>query len=155
LGLALLIILAAGAIGYAAVAAATDPHFALADVGVQGAHRAKTDDILAAAALPAGRNIWLLNTTASRRRVEAMPWIASATIERAWPNQVAIAVTERIPAARVALAAQQYVLVDADGRVLGDADDNADQALPVRSGRCRPTPASRGRCSPRRRSATR
>jgi cell division septal protein FtsQ len=131
LGLALLIILAAGAIGYAAVVAAADPRFALADVGVRGAHRATIDDIRAAAALPAGRNIWLLNTAAARRRIEAMPWIASATIERGWPNQVAIAVTERVPAARVALAFQQYVLVDADGRVLGDADDNADQALPV------------------------
>ncbi len=111
--------------------AAADPRFALADVGVRGAHRANTGDILAAAALPAGRNIWLLNTAASRRRIEGMPWIASATIERGWPNQVAIVVTERVPAARVALAAQPYMLIDADARALGDADDNADQTLPV------------------------
>jgi cell division protein FtsQ len=142
LGFALLIILAAGGIGYAAVAAAADPHFALTDVGVRGAHRATANDILAAAALPAGRNIWLLNTTASRRRVEAMPWIASATIERGWPNQVAIVVTERTPAARVALAAQQFVLVDADGRVLGNADDSADRALPVLA--VRPLPPDAG-----------
>jgi cell division protein FtsQ len=120
-----------GAAAYGGVALAADPHLALDDVSVEGARRVVAVDIIAAAALPHGRNVWLLDTNSASRAVERLPWIASAKVSRAWPNVVTIVVSERVPIARVALGRSNFELVDVDGRALGPASDATDQALPA------------------------
>jgi hypothetical protein len=58
---------------------------------------------IAAAHIDAGANLWLLNTGAIRRRVEAIPYVATATVHRAQFPQptVVLDVTLREPTARV------------------------------------------------------
>jgi cell division protein FtsQ len=131
--LALFALLAAVAAGlaYGGMMLATDPRFALGDVAVDGARRTAASDIIAAAALPRGRNVWLLDTGSATRSIEGLPWIASAHVERRWPNLVAITVAERTPAARVRLDAGADILVDEDGRALGPVSQDADVALPL------------------------
>ena len=130
-----LLIVAAG-LSYGGVAFAGDPRFALDAMTVSGAQRVSQQSIIAAAALPRGSNIWLIDTREAAQRIEAMPWVASAGISRAWPNRLTITVVERSPVVRLAsLAAQPpntYALVGADGHVLEVGQTSgADSLLPV------------------------
>jgi cell division septal protein FtsQ len=128
---ALALALAAG-IAYAAVKLSADPRLALGDVAVIGAQRTGADTVLGAAALPSGRNIWLLETAGAERRVAALPWVASDKIQRAWPNRVSITVSERVAVARLSLDASSpgapYALVDGQGRVLESGSDQPADA---------------------------
>jgi hypothetical protein len=77
------------------------------------------DAVLAAAHVDPGANLWLLDTGALRRRVEALPYVATATVRRAqFPlPAVAIEVTLREPAECVRTGAGT-VTVDGVARVL-------------------------------------
>jgi cell division septal protein FtsQ len=138
--LALVVLVALGGAAYAGVRASQDPRFALGDVAVHGCSRSSPDDVLAAAALPRGSNIWLLDTGGAATRIEALPWTNTAKVTRAWPNSVSVTVTERRPAARLALPASSTgeepgparALVDAQVHVLAvGPDDPRDLVLPV------------------------
>lgn len=107
----------AAAVGYGAFKVTTDPRLALDGLKVTGAHRTPPAQIAAAAAFPFGENTWLLDTGSAVRRIESLPWIESARIDRTWPNRVSISVTERVPVARLAIpvsrGAEEPVLQDA------------------------------------------
>jgi cell division septal protein FtsQ len=122
-------------IAYASVQLSADPRLALGDVVVIGAQRTGSETVLSAAALPRGRNVWLLDAAGAEERVHALPWIASAQLRRAWPNRVSISVSERVAVARLALdpgaPAGLYALLDAEGRVLeSGSQEPADAQLP-------------------------
>jgi cell division septal protein FtsQ len=44
-----------------------------------------------------GQNIFLIDVTDFTSRVDAMPVVASASIQKAWPNQLTVTVVERLP----------------------------------------------------------
>lgn len=62
-------------------------------------------------------------------RLEALPWVRSASVRREWPDGVRVEIVEQAPAAVVALpddggpaaASDRWALVDRAGRVLADA----------------------------------
>lgn len=62
---------------------------------------------------------------ALRRRIGALPWIATVTVHRHWPATVTVDVVERSPSAQVAGIAGQPAVVDATGRVLAVGPDAA------------------------------
>jgi cell division protein FtsQ len=69
-------------------------------------------------ALRAGRATLLtLDFEAARSRVEALPWIESATLVRIFPDKLRVELRERHPAA-VWHDGERTALVDAEGRVL-------------------------------------
>ncbi len=138
------------AVAFVVVKIAMDPAFQLGSVSVTGAGRTSEEEVLRAAALPAGRNVWFLDTASAAARVETLPWVRSASIERQWPNVVTIVIVERVAAARVELLnagpkgpaphegstgpAPQYALVDAELRVLAvEQTDERDAGLPLLS----------------------
>lgn len=77
------------------------------------------DDVLRAAGVARGMNLWLLDTGAIARRVEAIPYVAAATIDREQVPQpsVELSVTLRRPSACVR-AGDAVVTIDAAARVL-------------------------------------
>jgi cell division protein FtsQ len=138
-GIVLLVLIALGGAGYAGVRASQDPRLALGTITVFGCSRSSPDDVLAAAALPQGSNIWLLDIGSAVQRIDALPWTYSATIKRAWPNRVSVTVIERKPVARLDLPAGGGGEEPAVGRALLDAtmhvlavgpDDARDRELP-------------------------
>jgi cell division septal protein FtsQ len=138
--IALAVIAALVGAAYAGVRASQDPRLALGQVDVSGCSRSSSADVLAAAALPQGSNIWLLDTKSAVERIEALPWVNSASVTRAWPNQVRVSVVERRPAARLDVPAIASGEEPVAGRALLDAqmhvlavgpDDPRDEALPL------------------------
>ncbi len=59
-----------------------------------------------------------VNPAATARRVEALPFIASATVSRRWPDGVSIEVTERVPVVQMIGPGSEWSLLDGNGRTL-------------------------------------
>jgi cell division protein FtsQ len=63
-------------------------------------------------------------------RVEALPWVAHATVSRHWPDSLVVTVVERVPAAVVESPGHSAVVVDDSGHVLGP-ESSASPGTPV------------------------
>lgn len=76
-------------------------------------------DVIAAAHIDPGANLWLLNTGAIRRRLDAIPYVATAAVHRRQFPQpsVTLAVTLRTPTGCVT-SPGGAVTIDATARVL-------------------------------------
>lgn len=130
-----------------------DPRFAFEGAGVSGEAHTPLADIVYAAGFEKGKNVWLLDTGAAAKRIEALPWIDTAIINRAWPNRVSVRVTERQAVVRVRLPAVSAeeptaaeALIDASGRVLaisaiGQGDPREEQAAALPLIRLDPPPS--------------
>jgi cell division protein FtsQ len=64
------------------------------------------------------------------QRLEALPWVAKATVSRNWPSTVGVSLRERVPAAVVTTANGDWAITDAAGRVL-QRSTGAPPALPA------------------------
>ena len=88
--------------------------FDLEKVRVTGAERVRPETVQAAAGVTVGDPLVRVDPAEVRRRVAAIPAIASVTVTRAWPSGLDIRVTER--AAVLAMPVPGGVrLVDGDG----------------------------------------
>jgi cell division protein FtsQ len=84
---------------------------------VDGNHETSTAAILTAAGLESHPPLIDVHGAAGARAVEALPWIATASIATHWPDGVTVTVAERVPVAAVA-AGSRWAVVDRTGRVL-------------------------------------
>lgn len=93
--------------------------FAARVVTVVGAVHTPVDRVVAAAGL-ADHPPLIDVGAAAVAGVERLPWVASATVSREWPDGVRVTVTERVPVAAVreTPASKGWALVDRHGRVL-------------------------------------
>jgi cell division protein FtsQ len=96
------------------------PVLAERHVVVIGAIHTGVGPVVAAADL-SGQPLVDVNTGQVAARVEALPWVAHATVTRHWPDTLIVNVVERVPAAVVAGPGQSAVLVDSTGHVLAPA----------------------------------
>ncbi len=94
------------------------PLFTIDTVDVTGEHRLGRADVLALAAIPSNATLLRLPKQEITARIEASPWVASVQISREFPHAVAIAVTERTPAALVDTGSEGQWLASADGHWL-------------------------------------
>ncbi len=140
LGVAVLAL--AGTAGYFfASSALNSPRFVLAsadDVAVEGNQYVSREEVLGALGLPAagpirvGSSVFRLSLGESAKQVEAISWVRSATVTRAYPHRLAIRVVERTPVAFVSL--DGYLkLVDGDGIIL-DKPEKGTFDFPVLTG---------------------
>lgn len=104
-------------------------------VTVTGTDRTSVEEVVRLAAVERGEPLVSVDPGAVARRVEELPWVASAHVERAWPSTVKIEVSERIPVAVVQLTDERAAVVDGDGWVVSiearAADAPADPAGPL------------------------
>lgn len=84
-------------------------------VGVNGANVVSVSDVRAAAGIAPDAPLATLNTDTVKRKVEAIPAVASASVSRSWPNSVVITIHERQPIALVEFNGQQWA-VDITGK---------------------------------------
>ena len=125
---AFVVLLFALILGVAAYYAASWNGFYPKSIRVQGERVVPASQIVAQAGIAMHANIWLQNARAAEKRVESIPYIATARVRRSLPANVVIAVTERVPAV-VIETPEQRVLADDDLRVLEDAPPQT--TLPV------------------------
>jgi cell division protein FtsQ len=92
-----------------------DRIFVVRSVTVTGTHLLTPAQVVAAADVPLGTPLTSVDAGAVTRRVEAISQVASATVTENWPDNVVIAVTERIPVMAVRMAGGGYDLVDKAG----------------------------------------
>jgi cell division protein FtsQ len=100
------------------------------DVLVEGRSETPRDDILAALAVARGTPLLNVDPEAARERIEALPWVKTAVVERQLPDTLFVRLTERTP---MALWQKDgtFSLVDADGRVLTRDDMSRFRDLPI------------------------
>jgi cell division protein FtsQ len=105
------------------------PFLSVEHVQVQGSTKATRLAVERAADVEHGSALLFLDTGAIAERVEALPWVAHASVSRDLPNGITIKVQERLPVAWVRRPAPvgsppgalgPVAVVDVSGRVLDD-----------------------------------
>lgn len=107
------------------------PFLRVSHVLVDGARHTGDAAVVRAAALDQGDHLFLLPADEIAQRVEMLPWVRSAEVDRILPGRVRITVGERRPAAVLVVGARRWT-VDAGGRVLTSGE--AAAGLPVLTG---------------------
>ena len=104
------------------------PALRVHEIEVGGATTVSAADIEAAAGLN-GASLLTADLSAAESRVEGLPMVKEATITRAWPRTVSIAIVERTPWAVWQAGSRAYT-VDEEGVVLvGDAPERVPAEL--------------------------
>jgi cell division protein FtsQ len=122
--------------------AGADLHLTIESVQVEGRQRADRQAILGALGVTRGAPILLLDLDAAKARLEAVPWVRSASIKRLLPDTLYVRLTERVPLA-LWQHGGKFNVVDQDGNVIPNADGAAYPTLPqvVGEGAPEATPA--------------
>ncbi|HUK09939.1 MAG TPA: FtsQ-type POTRA domain-containing protein [Stellaceae bacterium] len=84
------------------------------DVVVEGRNRVDAQTILAALGARRGTPILAIDPAAARARLEALPWVRSASVTRLLPDTLRVRIEERVPLA-LWRRGDKLVLVDRDG----------------------------------------
>lgn len=109
--------------------------FAVKDVVVEGRGQTSKDALFAALGISAGAPILSFDPTAAAARIAKLPWVASAIVERRFPDTVLVRLTERVPLARWQHEGRT-VVIDTNGNPLPQAplDQFANLLLVVGEG---------------------
>lgn len=91
--------------------------FKLTDVTVEGRDYVEKSAILAALDVKPGDSLLGVDLQASRQRLEAIDWVASATVERRLPDTLYVTLKER-RAVAIWQNGSEYTLIDRDGRTV-------------------------------------
>lgn len=89
-------------------------------VMVTGTAHTPEADIRAAAAIGNGQPMAYLDTSGAADRIEALPWVASASVRRDLPGTVRIDIVERVPVVASPVDGGGWRLLDVEGHALGD-----------------------------------
>ena len=122
-------------VSHAAVDAAAKAGLTLDQVVVSGRERTQPDSILAALGIRQGGPILGFDPARAKQRLEDLPWVKTAVVERSLPGTVRIALTERAPLALWQLDGALSV-IDRDGERIDRAapEDHAELPLVVGPG---------------------
>lgn len=108
------------------------PLLEVRSIKVLGARHTSEQEVAdAAGLLTEPQNLLLLPTDEVAARVETLPWVADADVDRMLPGTVRIRVEERKPALLLSLGAARWT-IDAEGNVLQTGE--AVEGLPVLAG---------------------
>ncbi len=114
----------------AAIMLSAEAGFRVEEVDVTGRVQTDPKALLAAAGLGRGDPILGFDPEDVRRRIEDLPWVASAAVERRLPDIIAITIVERTPIA-LWQHNERISLIAADGANLGPAALESHPNLPL------------------------
>jgi len=119
-----------GLVAYAAelarwkvIVAAAEAGFQVQEILVLGRKETAHQDLLAAVQTQRGAPILAFDPEAARKRVEALPWVKSAVVERMLPSTIVLRVEEREPLA-IWQNQARFALIDYEGHVIRGAKLN-------------------------------
>jgi cell division protein FtsQ len=135
-------VLSAAGIAYLVV---MSPILNVDKVAITGEHHVNPMQVRSAAGVHRGDHLLLLDTGAIARRVERIPWIRAAKVERDLPGTLRITVTEYTPVAYVRVAGA-LMLIAGNGRVIARASGAPARAVEIRG--IRRAPAAGDTVSP-------
>lgn len=98
--------------------------FAVDDVMVEGRIETERDALLQAININRGDAILGLDLAAIKARVEELPWVSGASIERRLPDTIFVRLSERQPMA-IWQHERKFIVIDRNGRPLADAAELA------------------------------
>jgi len=110
----------------------TSPRFAVTDVEVVGGERRTPDTVSAESGISVGSNVFALDLDAARARILADPWISEATLARRLPGTILVQITERKPAALLAVG--DTLLVTSQGEPFKRVEPGDPVDLPLVTG---------------------
>lgn len=103
------------------IAASADLGLQVGEVLVTGRNETSRETLLAAVRLARGAPILGFDPDEVKGRVEALPWVRTASVQRLLPDTVIVHITERPPLA-LWQNEGRFSLIDHDGVVIRDAD---------------------------------
>lgn len=101
------------------------------DINVVGARNVDSADVAAVAGLSSEDNLLLVSPAHVAAKVEGLPWVRSARVDRKLPGTIRVRIQERKPAVVLSMAGEQWTL-DRSGNVL--AEGTAAKGLPALAG---------------------
>ena len=113
-------------------AIAASAHFGLTlqEVMVVGRRETGRAELLAAIGLQRGDTILTFDVDEARSRIEALPWVKSAQVERAFPDAIRVTISEREPLA-LWQNEGRLQLIDTEGRPIRTGDLRRFRELPI------------------------
>ena len=115
----------------------TSPMLDVDRVRVTGTQHVTVAQVLAASGVHVHDHLLFVDTGAAARRIEQMPWVARASVQRDLPGTLKITIHEYTPAAFVRVAGG-VVLVAANGHVIATAKSAPPHTVEVRGVRRAP-----------------
>ena len=103
--------------------------FGLSQVSVTGYRYTLDSDIFDAIGFAHARTMLGFDTRAAQDRIERLPWVERASIERVLPDRLEVRISERSPAA-VWRRGDRNFLIDQSGRILAAVPRDAMPSLP-------------------------
>jgi cell division protein FtsQ len=110
----------------------TAPRFQVQKLTVSGLKHIHESDVLMRPGFEVGTNIFKIRLDEIRTRVEEIPWVRYAQVQRVLPDQVVIKVVEREPIGLARIRGEVYQF-DADGKIL-EPDSINGSSFPVLDG---------------------
>lgn len=98
------------------------------EVVVVGGEQTPHEQIRSASGIVIGTPLVDLDMAASAEAMEALPWVATATVSRTWDGTVTAEITERVPAVVLPSVDGGFMLIDAAGRQLGPSEHRPEWA---------------------------
>lgn len=123
------------------IARATDAQ--VETVQVEGATYTAREDLLKALQITKGEPLVGFNTSAARARLEQLPWVRLAAVEKQLPKAIVVTVYEHVPLARVMQDDDQIWVVNKDGKPVVPEAGSRFAHLPLLEGNGAATAAAR------------
>jgi cell division protein FtsQ len=100
---------------------------------VEGRNRTSREAVRAAIRVGRGSSLFAADPWEIKRRLEALPWVRSATVERRYPDAIRVRLVERTPVARYR-DRDALVLVDETGEIIRVAAEKEHDNLVILAG---------------------
>ena len=126
-------LLAMGGWGYIKLAPAVSAWTTIQQITVLGLDRIRREEVVELLSIPPDMSLLSLNTGPVIERLERHPWISAASVERVFPDTLAVRVTERKPVA-ILQSGEGAHLLDNEGYLLSAIPTHPLPSLPIVQG---------------------